>query len=230
MGTRPRFRLNPIWITILVMLFVSLLIVMGITFGLDIYTRHGKQVRVPDVMGNTLEEAAKVLTAQGLQYEIIDSVYIQDAKPGTVREIVPAVGSTVKPHRLVFLSVYATHPPKVILPSVVDLSRQQAERQLLSLGFERVKLSFIPGEFDDLTLRVTDERGIEIPPGTRVEKNTPLVLVISKADESLSPVVNMDAIPTLSSGELPEVAVIPDTTERQKPKPKEQLESNEQWW
>lgn len=47
------------WINIIAMVVVAVLIVVGTLKGLDIYTRHGEAVIVPDVKGMSVSEAEK---------------------------------------------------------------------------------------------------------------------------------------------------------------------------
>ena len=48
------------WINIIAMVVVAVLIVVGTLKGLDIYTRHGEAVIVPDVKGMSVSEAEKM--------------------------------------------------------------------------------------------------------------------------------------------------------------------------
>lgn len=47
------------WMNILVMIVAVVLIVFGVMKWLDVYTRHGEAVVVPDVKGMTVDEASK---------------------------------------------------------------------------------------------------------------------------------------------------------------------------
>ena len=48
------------WVNIVVMIVAVVLIVFGVMKWLDVYTRHGEAVVVPDVKGMTVEEASKM--------------------------------------------------------------------------------------------------------------------------------------------------------------------------
>lgn len=43
----------------------SVLLVVLLIYGLDIYTRHGDTVKVPDLRGKTLAEMQRILMMQG---------------------------------------------------------------------------------------------------------------------------------------------------------------------
>mgnify|MGYP000358690702 CR=1 FL=1 len=47
------------WINIIAMVVVAVLIVVGTLKGLDIYTRHGEAVIVPDVKRNVCKRSGK---------------------------------------------------------------------------------------------------------------------------------------------------------------------------
>ena len=54
------------WVNILVMIVAVVLIVFGVMKWLDVYTRHGEAVVVPDVKGMTVDEASKMFRNHGL--------------------------------------------------------------------------------------------------------------------------------------------------------------------
>ena len=55
---------------LLIMAGVSLLLIVLLIFGLDLYTHHGETVKVPDLRGKTLAEMQRILDDVGLEYEI----------------------------------------------------------------------------------------------------------------------------------------------------------------
>ena len=54
------------WANILAMVVVVAGLLFGVLKGLDIYTRHGEAVVVPDVKGMGVEEAEKMFRNRGL--------------------------------------------------------------------------------------------------------------------------------------------------------------------
>ena len=59
------------------MVVVAVLIVVGTLKGLDIYTRHGEAVIVPDVKGMSVSEAEKMFRNHGLTCVVSDSSYVK---------------------------------------------------------------------------------------------------------------------------------------------------------
>ena len=51
---------------------------------LHIYTRQSKSVKVPNVRGKQLNEAMVLLKSNGLDYEVIDSLYQKEATLGAI--------------------------------------------------------------------------------------------------------------------------------------------------
>ena len=54
------------WINLIAMVIVVALVLFGVLKGLDIYTRHGEAVVVPNVKGMGVAEAEKMFRNQGL--------------------------------------------------------------------------------------------------------------------------------------------------------------------
>ncbi|MDZ4823994.1 MAG: PASTA domain-containing protein [Flavobacteriales bacterium] len=90
---------------------VNLVIVLLIWLYLRWYTDHGEFVSVPDLKTMSLEEAAKSLEERDLNYMIVDSLYNEGEKGGTVFSQSPEPESKVKEGRKIFLKVYSMLPP-----------------------------------------------------------------------------------------------------------------------
>ena len=56
--------------------------------GLDIYTRHGEAVIVPDVKGMGVEEAEKMFRNRGLVCIVSDSSYVKTFLPAASSNII----------------------------------------------------------------------------------------------------------------------------------------------
>ena len=90
---------NPYVLNLLLAVVVACALVFGTLKWLDSYTRHNEAVVVPDVKGLGLEEAAEFFKNSNLRYNVIDSVFSKDVKPGAIVELVPMAGSKVKEGR-----------------------------------------------------------------------------------------------------------------------------------
>lgn len=167
------FKKHPIIKTLVQMVIVFFLLIAITLYGLKLYTRHGKAVLVPDVKAMALPDALRILDREGFRYDIIDSLFVDEAVPGTIVEQTPAGGSKVKEGRIVYLSINAYSPRMITCPKVADMSMRQALSTLESRGLTDVRIQEVPSEYPDLALGLqyrgeTLEAGDKIPAGSTV--------------------------------------------------------------
>lgn len=141
------------------------------------YTLHGKTIEVPDLKGLTLKEAAKAIDDKDLRYVVVDSIFDEDNKPGTVVEQNPSPKFKVKQSRTVYLTVNAFNPPKVQMPNLIDVSLRQASAMLETYGLEVGNLKYVPDYAFNAVLH-QNYKGREIKPGTLIMKNSRIDLVL----------------------------------------------------
>ena len=196
------------WINLIAMVIVVALVLFGVLKGLDIYTRHGEAVVVPNVKGMGVAEAEKMFRNQGLTCIVSDSSYVKNLSAGCILEHNPAAGQKVKEGRTIYLTINTLSTPLLVVPDVADnSSMRQAQARLLAAGFKLSENKHIAGEKDwvygvkykgrtltngetvpvgaTLTLIVGD--GGELPQegdSTAVEATTPTSSKDSAADES----------------------------------------------
>lgn len=171
---------------LLIAVFVSLALVYGVLKWLDSYTRHNEAVVVPDVKGLQVEDAAAFFKNNSLRYNVIDSVFSRDVKPGAIVELVPAAGSKVKEGRIVFITVNANTSQMGTIPEVEDLSFRQAYALLRARGFENIQIEYVPGDFKDLVVDVTS-RGRSLQKGNHVPLTSSLILRVSSGEAEILP-------------------------------------------
>lgn len=167
-------------------LFLNILLAFGISsgllffiwWGLDKYTRNGISVTVPQLEGQMVGLAIRQLEEVGLQYEVVDSTYNADAEPGTVADVVPVAGSSVKPGRIIFLRVYSHNPKSVSVPWVEGQSARNALARLRALGFDQISQKLISSQDIGACLGLTKTDGTPIKAGDLLAKNTPIVVLI----------------------------------------------------
>ena len=98
------------WINLIAMVIVVALVLFGVLKGLDIYTRHGEAVVVPNVKGMGVAEAEKMFRNQGLTCIVSDSSYVKNLPAGCILEHNPAAGQKVKEGRTIYLTINTLHP------------------------------------------------------------------------------------------------------------------------
>jgi beta-lactam-binding protein with PASTA domain len=177
---------DPLIVNLLIAIAVSGVLIYATLKWLDSYTLHNTGVTVPDIKNFSVAEAARFLEDRGLRYNVVDSVYSRNARPGVVVEVSPAVGSRVKTGRIVYITVNAVTSKMAAIPAVHDLSFRQAYSLLKARGFESVEVVYIPGVYKDLVIRV-ELRGRTLAEGERIQLGAPLDLVVSNGTEELPP-------------------------------------------
>lgn len=112
-----------------IILLLCTLLYISFFATLKCVTRHGEEVIIPNLKGKDVNSAVSLLRT--LHFEVnIDSTYEPDIKPLEVLKQVPDTGSIVKQGRTVFLTVNMVTPPRIPMPSLVNLSLRSAEMLL----------------------------------------------------------------------------------------------------
>ena len=136
-----------LWGNILAMVIIVVLLALGLRYGLDLYTRHGQTVEVPNVVKKTFNDAEDIFDQLHLTVVVSDTDYVKTLPPNTVLEQSPSAGDIVKPGRIVYLKINAPSTPKRALPDVIDnSSMRDAQSKLTAMGFLLGEVEYIPGE------------------------------------------------------------------------------------
>ncbi len=162
---------------ILYAILMGIVITVFILYFLKSYTKHGEAVAVPDLKGLYVEEAQKLLVANDLYIEVIDSVYVHDKPLATIIEQVPSTKSVVKKNRAIFVIVNKKLVKRVPMPEINDLSYRQAVALISSLGLNVANVVYQPSEYKDLVIDAMID-SIRISPGTKLADGTYLTLVV----------------------------------------------------
>jgi len=118
--------------------------VMLLLIWMNFYTRHGQARPVPDFVGLTIEESARVAKKNRLRFQIIDSVYTSVVPGGCVAEQNPKPGFKVKKGRNIVLIINAFSPEMVVVPNLIDMPIRQAQKLLESNGLVMGNPTFKP--------------------------------------------------------------------------------------
>ncbi|MBP6065267.1 PASTA domain-containing protein [Bacteroides sp.] len=137
------------WVNLIAMVVVVCTVLFIVLKGLDMYTRHGEAVTVPDVKGMQMEEAAAFLRNRGLSCVVSDSSYVKNKPSGTILELIPAAGQKVKEGRVIYLTINTLDVPLKVVPDVADNSSvRQAQARMLAVGFKLTENELVNGEKD----------------------------------------------------------------------------------
>ena len=144
------FRKNKLfWGNIAAMIIVVVGLVFGVLKALDVYTRHGEAVVVPDVKGMNLREAQTLFAERELLFEVADSNYVKTLPAGCILDYNPMAGQRVKKGRTIYLTINTLGIPLCAVPDVADNSSvREAQARLLAAGFKLTPNDSVPGEKD----------------------------------------------------------------------------------
>ncbi len=144
------FKVNKFfWLNIIGMVATGVLLLFGVMRWLDVYTRHGEAVIVPDVKGMTVEEATRLFSEKKLACVVSDSTYVKKQPAGIILDLNPAAGQKVKEGRLIYLTINTLSVPLRAIPDVADNSSlRQAQAKILASGFKLNEEEEVSGEKD----------------------------------------------------------------------------------
>lgn len=164
------FKRHLIITNLLIMVIVAILLCWLTLCWLDSFTRHGNDIKVPDVKGMTVDTAVDVLQSQGFEVEL-DSMYLEEGVPGTIREQTPPALALVKPGKTVNIRYICFTRKMAHIPSdFYGMSGRAAADVLKSLGMV-VNVEYVPSSFDGILVSATYNgrrihNGQEIPMGS----------------------------------------------------------------
>ncbi|EKU90519.1 PASTA domain-containing protein [Bacteroides oleiciplenus] len=177
------FRQNKyFWANLIAMIIVVALALFGVLKGLDIYTRHGEAVVVPNVKGMGVAEAEKLFRNQGLSCIVSDSSYVKNLPAGCILDYNPSAGQKVKEGRTIYLTINTLSTPLQVVPNVADnSSMRQAQARLLASGFKLAENQYIPGEKD--WVYGVKYKGHTLTNGEKVPVGATLTLIVGDGGE-----------------------------------------------
>ena len=138
-----------LWGNLAAMAIVVGLLLLGVKYGLDLYTHHGEEIKIPDVRHKKFDDAEQILGNLGLPVEVSDTGYVKNLPPDCILEQTPGPGEYVKSGHIIYVTVNASHSPTITLPDLVDNSSlREAMAKLTAMGFKVGTPQYIPGEKD----------------------------------------------------------------------------------
>jgi eukaryotic-like serine/threonine-protein kinase len=168
---------RPLWLNILIGLFLAVAIFCLFILSLNWLTHHGRSSTVPSVIGKKYEVAKKELSKAGFDIEIQDSVYVDSLPPMAIIKQIPDADEVVKESRTVYLVINRSVPPLVEMPNLVGYSYRNAEMVLKNMGLRVGDTTFKP-DFAKNSVLEQYYNGAIILPGTRIRKGSIIPLVL----------------------------------------------------
>lgn len=164
-------------------LAVGIILLLGLAYFYIILpnaTKHGEEVRVPDLNGKGLAAIDSILNPLHLRVEVGDSAYAADHPPLTVLQQFPKAGHWVKENRKIYISINRRTPPTLPVPNLLESgsgSLANAEAVLRSNELKRGRIIYQHSPFRDLIIEMR-MNGRVIQPGTRISKGSVIDLVV----------------------------------------------------
>ncbi len=214
------FLFNRITANILAGILLVCALVFGTRIMLDKITRHNLEITVPDLTNISVDEAERIVAANKMKIEVIDSVYVKRMGKGLVYRQNPKAGSKVKEGRRILLTINAMNAKKVMMPNLVGYSMRQAKAEILSKGLQIGRLEYVT---DIATNNVLKQMygGQEIAPGTMIESEAKIDLVLGLNNDdcvtyapSVTGMKYKNAIETIHDNSLNVSEIIFDETVR----------------
>lgn len=168
---------QPFWVNLLAALLLVFLIGFLFLQSLSWFTNHGAYLKVPEVKGQNVENAIKILESQGFDVVIQDSIYSDTIPRYTVIKQLPDPDATVKVNRTVYLTVNRATPPEITVPKLEGLSFRFAD-DLLRRNHLRVGDTIYRPDFMKGSVLEQQYNGSRITAGTKVPWGARITLII----------------------------------------------------
>ena len=147
--------------------------------GLNFYTNHGEEIKVPNLYGLSLEESTNLIKETKLRHTIYDSVHNSNLPVGCILDQSPKANALVKRNRNIFLTINSLKPEQVRFPNLIDNSFRQAYEILITNGFKIGKLKYVDYDYYNLVLH-PEFKGDSITQGELIDKGACIDLILGK--------------------------------------------------
>lgn len=133
---------KPLWVNIVAALSLLLVLTFLLFISLKSITSHGESVKIPNILGQNIESAQKILKSNGFSVEVLDSVFIDTLARLSVFKQSPEADVIVKKGRTIYLTVNKAIAPEVEMPSLIGYSYKSAQLMLQSLSLKMGDTSY----------------------------------------------------------------------------------------
>ncbi|SFN94100.1 PASTA domain-containing protein [Paenimyroides ummariense] len=154
------------------------LLIFGSLQFLNIYTRHGKEITVPDLTKMKVEKAMNAVADNGFEIIIIDTIdYNPKFPPLTISEQDPKANDLVKQGRKIYVKINAKGYSSIRLPNLDGRTLRHSTAILESLGLVKGQIKYEPDFAKDVVLRI-EQDGRILRAGDKVLKNSKIDLIL----------------------------------------------------
>jgi serine/threonine-protein kinase len=164
------------WLFKLIIIFLIVLVIIVVldNFIMPFYVNLGDEIEMPDVIEMSVDEAKTILTENGFQVFIKDSLYDADHPVGIVIEQNPYPYAMVKEGRRIYLTISIGEKP-IIMPKLFGVSPREAELILDTYGLKLYSKSYRPSDmyYEGTVMEQS------YPPGQPIKSGTNISITIS---------------------------------------------------
>ena len=151
---------------------VSGLLLVSLILFLNLNTKHGDFVVVPDLVGKTIIEFDEDLSELNLKYIVSDSGnFNPEFKINSVLDQSPKANSKVKDGRKIYLTLNASDFEMVQIPKITGITVRQARKTIESLGFVFGEIEYVDDIARDEVISITND-SIELKEGDFLKKTS----------------------------------------------------------
>ena len=209
-----------LWGNLLAMAVIVILLFWGITYALQLYTYHGRSVEMPDITQKSYEQAEATLDSLDLTIEVSDTGFIKTLPADCILEQSVPAGDVIKPGRVIYVKINSAHSPLCPIPDIADNSSlRDAVTKLESIGFTRIGVESVPGEYD-WVYRVKSRHRI-LQPGDMLSTEDTLSLEVGDGTRDPAVAVQMTTAP------VDEFTDDDDEVKKPRPRPKKKDDDDE---
>lgn len=163
-------------------LIAATIIIVGLIFGslkfLNIYTHHGKEILVPDLTKQKVEQATNIISNDGFEIIVIDTIdYNPKFPPLTIAEQEPKANYAVKQGRKIYVKINAKGYSSIRLPNLEGRTLRHASAIIESLGLIKGETKYEPDFAKDVILRI-EQDGRILREGDKVLKNSKINFIL----------------------------------------------------
>jgi beta-lactam-binding protein with PASTA domain len=160
-------------------------VIFGTSWYLKSHTHFGEKISVPSLYNIHADDLAELMKSKKLEFEIVDSIFIDNWPKGTVCWQHPkptdSTSEFVKSGRVIQVSIVPLKPKMIQIPNVLDKSKRMAESQLESVGL-RTKISYKPSNVGPGYVMEQLIKGKRVKENQVVPKGTLIELVVAKGN------------------------------------------------
>jgi eukaryotic-like serine/threonine-protein kinase len=140
------------------------------TVVMQVYTRHGATVTVPDVRQMSADDARRALRHSRLDAEVRDQSFNPTLPPDQVVDQMPGPNARVKPGRSIYVYVNASPTARIPVPDLLTLSEGRARSAVSALGLRvgRVSEDTVRTPYEGTVTRQSPTSGLSVPSGSEV--------------------------------------------------------------